>query len=179
MQFNTTELSWVLEIELPRFSDNRGSFTRVFAAPIFEKEIGYTPIFRETFYSISQKDVIRGMHFQIPPSDQDKFVYVISGTIDDVVLDIRKDSPTYGQFIVRELSFENKKALFIPKWLAHGFLSKTENSIVAYMVSESWSPACDIGIRYDSFWYEWNTKTPIISEKDMNQILFSEFNSPF
>ncbi len=155
MEFNTTELSGLLEITLPRFSDTRGSFTRVFAAPLFEEKIGYAPVFRESFYSISEKDVIRGMHFQIPPSDQDKFVYVISGVIDDVVLDIRKDSPTFGKYIVRELSFENRKALFIPKGFAHGFLSKSSQSIVAYMVTESWNPACDIGIRYDSFGYDW------------------------
>ncbi len=179
MQFKSTELDGLYEIILPRFTDDRGSFTRTFATPFFEEAIWYVPVWRETFYSISKKNVIRGMHFQIPPSDQDKLVYVISGVIDDVVLDIRKNSPTYGKYIVRELSFENQKALFIPKWFAHGFLSKNENSIVAYMVSESWDPACDVGICFDSFGYDWWILDPIVSDKDKKHSSLSEFTSPF
>lgn len=179
MQFNPTELSWLLEVQFPRFLDDRGSFTRVFTSSIFEDTLWYLPIFRETFYSVSVRGVIRGMHFQVPPCVQDKLVYVIGWIINDVVLDIRTESPTFWQYIVRELSFENKKALFIPKGFAHGFLSKSEQAVVAYMVTESWDPDCDKGIHYDSFGYDWNIEHPIVSTRDLNQTLFSNFISPF
>lgn len=179
MQFTQTALPWVYKIALPYFTDTRGSFTKVFHAEQFAETIWYIPSFQESFYTESHKDVIRGMHFQLPPSDLDKLVYVSSGSIRDVVLDLRTNTDTYGQYITEELSEDNHFALFIPRWFAHGFLSLSDNTVVQYLTTEVYSATCDTWICWDSFGYNWWVESPIISEKDRWLVSLSDFNSPF
>jgi len=166
MKFHKTELAGVYIIDLPKYEDNRWKFIRTFNDEIFEKEIWYKPIFEETYYSHSQKNVIRGMHFQTAPHAQDKFVYVIAWEILDVILDINKESPTYGKSISLKLSSDNNKAVFIKKWYAHGFASLTDESVAAYMVTNRYAPENDKAIHWNSFGFDWWIKNPIISERD-------------
>ncbi len=119
------------------------------------------------------------MHFQLPPHDQAKLVYVPYGKIVDIVLDIRKNSPTYGESLSVKLSRENRKSLYIPSGCAHGFVSLSDNAIVVYMTTTTYQAEYDSGIRWDSFGYNWQIVNPIISKRDQSFIKFSEFESPF
>ena len=178
MEIKDTGIPW-LKIILPKkFEDHRGSFIKTFNKEFFE-ENWLSSDFKESFFSISHKDVIRGMHFQLPPMDHDKLVYVVRGRILDVIVDLRKWSPTEWKFLSFELSQENNHILYIPKWCAHWFLSLENNSIVIYMQNTIYSPEKDSGIRYDSFGMERPTNNPIVSEKDKKFKWIEEFDSPF
>ena len=160
------------------FKDNRGEFIKVYSEDIF-KSFGLNIKIQESYYSISQKNVIRGMHFQSPPYDHIKLVFVTNGSILDVVLDIRKNSPTFGEYFNIELKANDGKILVIPKGMAHGFKSLEDNTIVHYMQSSCYNKDYDEGIRYDSFGFNWNCKNPILSERDLNFKKFSDYKSPF
>ena len=178
MVIKETSLSNVYLIEPKVFFDERGVFIKTFNETDFEN-CGIESNFKESFYSESKKNVIRGMHFQLPPHDQAKLVYVPYGIIIDVVLDIRKSSPTYGESFSVELSRENRKAVYIPPGFAHGFASSSEDCIVVYMTTTTYQAEYDSGIRWDSFGYHWQINNPIISKRDQSFIKFSEFESPF
>ncbi|DAB29789.1 MAG TPA: dTDP-4-dehydrorhamnose 3,5-epimerase [Sulfurimonas sp. UBA12504] len=168
-----------LKILEPRiFEDSRGKFIKTFTNDFFIENTLDIHI-KETYYSISHKDVIRGMHFQTPPNEHIKLVYVPFGKIIDVVLDIRKNSPTYGQYFSIELSSQNGKVLIIPKGLAHGFKSLEDNTNVTYMQTTCYAPNNDGGIQYDSFGFDWNCKNPKLSERDLSFQSLNEFISPF
>ncbi|MCL5276198.1 MAG: dTDP-4-dehydrorhamnose 3,5-epimerase [Deltaproteobacteria bacterium] len=158
--------------------DKRGIFVKTFNSEVFASFKIYSN-FKEFFYSISGKNVIRGMHFQLPPFDNEKLVFVVKGKILDVVIDIRKSSQTFGKYYSIELSDKNAKAVFIPKGFAHGFKGIENENIVCYLTTSVYSKEYDAGIRWDSFEFNWNCKEPIISERDLNFISFSEIKSPF
>ncbi|MBT2562747.1 dTDP-4-dehydrorhamnose 3,5-epimerase family protein [Pedobacter sp. ISL-64] len=165
-------------MEYNSFLDNRGEFVKTIHKETFlEKELDY--IFTESFYSISNKNVIRGMHFQVPPKDHSKLVYVVTGSIIDVVLDIRKTSETFGRFFSIELSAKNRKGIYIGKGFAHGFLSLENDTTVEYHTSTSQSRECEAGIRFDSFGYDWEVEKPILSNRDLEFKIFSDIQSPF
>lgn len=178
MKFLKTELRGVYVIEPRVFQDDRGLFIKIFHEQTF-KESGLSCDFKEVFYSTSMKDVIRGMHFQIPPQDHAKLVYVVSGKIFDVVLDIRKNSPTFGKCLSVELSDDNKKSIYIPSGFAHGFCVLSDEATVIYMQTTMHSPEHDSGIRWDSFGMEWGIKNPILSQRDKNFPELKKFDSPF
>ncbi|MEA2077233.1 MAG: dTDP-4-dehydrorhamnose 3,5-epimerase [Candidatus Marinimicrobia bacterium] len=165
-------------IEMPKFDDERGSFIKWYDEKSFTEE-GFTICFHESYFSISDKNVIRGMHFQIPPADHEKLVSVSFGAVRDVILDIRKGSPTYGKTEDILLSSENHHALYIPRGFAHGFVSLNDHTIMNYLVAATYSPAHDKAVRWDSIGYDWNIQDPIISKRDREAELFQEFNSPF
>ena len=178
MKFIKTDLEGVYIIEPKVFKDNRGQFVKTFHEQIF-REKGLSCHFKESFYSTSRKDVIRGMHFHVPPQDHAKLVYVTSGRILDVILDIRKNSPTYGKYVPVEVSDANKKSIYIPVGFAHGFCVLSEEATVVYMQTTMHSPEHDAGIRWDSFGMEWGIKNPILSERDKNFSELEEFDSSF
>ena len=178
MEISETKLDGVFVVEQSVFKDARGVFVKVFQESLFKNKNMETQ-FVENYYTRSKEDVIRGMHFQIPPKDHAKLVTVIHGTILDVVLDIRKSSPTFGRYEIFELSRENRRSIYIPRGFAHGFTVLSESAIAYYMVTSEYSPECDKGIRYDSFGYDWPVVSPIVSERDKEFPLFSEFQSPF
>ncbi|MBI4707817.1 MAG: dTDP-4-dehydrorhamnose 3,5-epimerase [Candidatus Omnitrophica bacterium] len=178
MKFTKTGLSGVYLIEPEVFQDNRGLFVKTFHSNNFG-DIGLKDNIKESFYSISSKNVIRGMHFQLPPKDHVKLLYVTAGNIIDVVLDIRKDSPTYGEHISVELSAINKKIIYIPSGFAHGFCALSENTIVVYMLTGTYSPSHDAGIRWDSFGMDWRIDAPVISDRDRGFPRLKDFDSPF
>lgn len=166
MKVKKTKLPGVFEIESFLHSDSRGRFVKTFNSEIF-KEKKLNSDFKESFYSVSQKNVIRGMHFQTPPFDHEKLVYVLSGEIVDVVVDVRKESPTYGQYIALDLSEDNCKSIYIGKGFAHGFLTKSKTAIVHYMTTSVYSKYHDSGIKWNSFGYEWDVSNPIVSDRDV------------
>ncbi len=173
-----TEFESLKIIETYLFIDERGKFGKTFNSKLFSSYNMY-PNFKEFFYSISGKDVIRGMHFQIPPFENEKIVFVVKGEIIDVVLDMRKSSKTFGKYFSIELSDENGKALYIPKGFAHGFKGIKDENIVCYLTTSVYSKEHDQGIKWDSFGFDWNCKTPVISERDQRFPAFEEFKSPF
>ena len=178
MKFIETALKDVYIVEQNVFKDDRGAFVNTFQESEF-KNRGLDCDFKESYYTKSREDVIRGMHFQTPSQDHAKLVTVIQGTILDVILDLRKNSPTYKQHIAVELSRENRKSIYIPKGCAHGFGVLSDMAIAYYMVTTEHSPANDTGIRYDSFGHDWIIKSPIISDRDSGFCTLDEFESPF
>lgn len=154
------------------FQDSRGEFIKVFN-DVFFKEHGMEIEIKESYYSISHKNVIRGMHFQKPPYDHVKLVFVTSGSILDVVLDMRKNSKTFGKYFSINLKANDGQILLIPKGLAHGFKSLEDNSIVHYMQTTCYAPDYDDGIRYDSFGFDWKCENPIVSKRDLSFVNFN------
>ena len=134
--------------------------------------------FREEFFSVSGKDVIRGMHFQTPPHDHDKMVYCARGAVLDVLLDLRP-GPGYGVSRGIELRDEEPRVLFIPRGVAHGFLALTAGALMVYKTSAEHAPVHDRGIRFDSFGFDWGCQYPVISERDLGHPAFRDFVSPF
>lgn len=174
MNFTKLPIKGCNLIKFDKFKDSRGDFVKTFNENVFT-ENGLMLNMKEEFYSLSDKDVIRGMHFQNPPADHEKFVYCASGAILDVILDIRSESETYGQFYSVELNDENCLALWLPKGIAHGFLSLKKNSLMIYKTSSVHDPEYDTGIKWNSFGFNWPIKKPIISKRDD---AFSDFNKP-
>ncbi|RXJ78027.1 dTDP-4-dehydrorhamnose 3,5-epimerase [Arcobacter sp. F155] len=178
MQIVETKIPGLKIFEPMIFEDVRGKFIKTFNNDFFQ-EHNLNISIKETYYSISHKDVIRGMHFQTPPYDHIKIVYVPFGKILDVVLDLRKGSPTFGKSFSIELSSENGKILIIPKGLAHGFKSLEDNTNVTYMQTTTYAPNNDEGIRYDSFGFDWQCGSPKISDRDMSFNSLEEYESNF
>ncbi len=173
-----TRLPGVFVIKTEGFEDDRGSFVKTFHEDTF-KDYGISVDFKESFYSISKKNVIRGMHFHVPPKDHAKLVYVSSGAILDVVLDLRKGSPTYGIHDTIELSAKNHEMVYIPTGCAHGFLSLIDDTCMVYLQSGVYSKECDAGIAYDSFGMDWKVQNPILSKRDQSFVTLKDFDSPF
>jgi len=178
MKIIETDISGLKIFEPRVFEDTRGKFIKTFTNDFF-KVNGVDIDINETYYSISHKDVIRGMHFQTPPYEHIKLVYVPYGSIVDVVLDIRKNSRTYGQYFNIELSASNGKVLIIPKGFAHGFKSLEDNTNVTYMQTTCYAPNNDVGIRYDSFGFDWECENPKLSDRDKEFPRLDEFKTPF
>jgi dTDP-4-dehydrorhamnose 3,5-epimerase len=178
MEFIPTELPGLCLIRPRLFQDARGSFVKTYHQDAFrEAGLDFAP--REEFFSTSAKNVLRGMHFQLPPAAHAKLVYCLAGGVLDVVLDLRKNSPTFGRFQARELNAANREMFFIPVGFAHGFLALTENATMVYQTDTVYSPAHDAGVRWDSFGFDWPVKNPVLSERDKNFCALAEFPSPF
>lgn len=165
-------------ITLPFSEDARGTFTKTFQEMVFARQ-GINFVLRESYFSLSKKDVIRGMHFQLPPWQHSKVVFCPQGAILDVIVDLRKESASYGQYWAQELSAENHLAYYIPAGFAHGFKALTDDAMTYYLVSSEYSKEHDTGIRYDSIGVDWDIKEPIISERDLSFVRKEEFRSPF
>jgi len=178
VKLQNTPIEGLQILQATIFEDVRGKFIKTFNDAFF-REKGLNINIEETYFSISHKNVIRGMHFQTPPYDHVKIVYVPYGRILDVVLDIRKNSPTYGKKFSLELSSDNAKVLIIPKGLAHGFKSLQDYTNVTYMQTTGYAPDNDTGIRYDSFGFDWQCSSPKLSKRDMKFQLFNDFQTPF
>lgn len=160
------------------FTDARGSFVKTYHHALF-RELGIEFEPKEEFFSVSARGVLRGMHFQVPPQAHRKLVYCVAGRVLDVVLDLRADSPTYGQSFARELSAANRELLFIPIGCAHGFQAREDHSVMVYQTSTVHSPAHDTGIRWNSFGFDWPEPQPRLSERDQTFPAWADFKSPF
>jgi dTDP-4-dehydrorhamnose 3,5-epimerase len=158
--------------------DVRGRFVKVFHEPTFASH-GLETHFPEEYYSVSTQGVIRGMHFQLPPHDHVKLVYVVQGAIFDVVLDLRVGSPTYGCTASFELDAQIANMAYVPKGLAHGFCVRSSSAIAIYRVSTVYSPEHDVGVLWNSIPASWPTKHPILSERDQTFPVLDSIKSPF
>ena len=121
------------------------------------------------------------MHFQNPPFSETKIITCIRGSAFDVAVDIRKGSPTYGQSVGEELSFENGKQLLVPKGFLHGFMTLEPDTEIIYKCSDYYAPECDGAVRWDSCGIDWplDVAAPVLSEKDKVAPLLADFDSPF
>lgn len=178
MELISTPLGGCFQVRPFFAQDKRGTFVKTFHAERFA-ELGLPTDWREEYYSSSRKGVIRGMHFQTPPHDHEKLVYCMQGRVLDVVVDLRKDSVTYGQHIAIELDSARGHGLMIPKGMAHGFLSLTEDVLMSYKVTTVYMPASDSGIHWDSFGLDWGIEQPIVSARDCTHPALADFVSPF
>lgn len=176
MNFTQTKIPDVVICETKIFGDSRGYFFESFREDTLEKFIGYKVKFCQDNESKSGYGVLRGLHYQLPPSAQTKLVRVVEGRVLDVVVDIRKGSKTFGEHVAVELSGDNKKQLFIPKGFAHGFVVLSETAIFSYRVDNYYNAERDRGIKFDdsrlNIDWKLNLNDIEISEKDKNQPSF-------
>jgi dTDP-4-dehydrorhamnose 3,5-epimerase len=168
MRFVETELAGAYVVELEPRGDERGFFARTFDAELFEQH-GMNPRVAQANASLTRASgAIRGMHYQLPPAAETKYIRVTSGAIYDVIVDLRPESPTYMRHIGVELSAENRRALFVPGMFAHGFQTLAEDSEVHYLVSEFYTPGQERGLRHDdpALGIQWPLPVTVVSEKD-------------
>lgn len=183
MKVYETSLTDAKLIETDVFGDHRGFFTESYSKEKFINA-GITYDFIQDNHSLSiEPGVLRGLHFQLPPKAQTKLIRATTGVIYDVIVDIRKDSPTYKKWEGFILSEHNHRQLLVPKGFAHGFVTLTPNCNVQYKVDEEYSKEHDSGIAYndETFGIDWpiSLGNAILSEKDKQLVLFSEFENPF
>jgi len=180
MKVRATALPDVLLIEPARFGDNRGFFSESWNKERMA-EHGISVDFVQDNHSLSSAvGTVRGLHFQAPPNAQAKLVRCGRGVLFDIAVDIRKGSPTYGQWVGEELSFENGKQLFIPEGFAHGFITRTPDTEIIYKCNAYYAPESDGAILWDSCGIDWGFNgTPELSAKDANAPSFASFDSPF
>jgi len=166
MKIIQTKLPGVLIIEPRIFPDGRGFFFETYNRERYSQH-GISNEFVQDNLSLSVKNTLRGLHYQLPHS-QAKLVQVLSGEALDVAVDIRVGSPAFGQWIGVKLSSENKRQLFIPKGFAHGFCVLSDSVLFSYKCDDFYSPDCEKGILWSdpAIGIEWDMKTPLLSEKD-------------
>lgn len=173
-----TRIPGCLEIRPIVHNDCRGRFVKVFHREAFAAH-GLCTEYDEEFYSISFKDVIRGLHYQRPPADHVKLVYCVEGEVEDAAVDLRVGSPTYGQHILVRLSASDANMLYIPRGVAHGFCTLTEKATLVYRTTTTHSPEHDSGVLWNSANIRWSATTPIVSDRDRAHIPLADLISPF
>ncbi|WP_395066840.1 dTDP-4-dehydrorhamnose 3,5-epimerase [Paraburkholderia silvatlantica] len=169
MNLIPTEIPGVLILEPKVFGDSRGFFYESFNQQRFNAAVGCDVQFVQDNHSLSAKGVLRGLHFQTQPMEQGKLVRVVKGEVFDVAVDIRRDSPTFRKWVGVHLSAENKRQLWIPGGLAHGFLVLSDHAEFLYKTDNYYSPEHERSIRWDdpSIGIEWPmTAPPSLSQKD-------------
>ena len=181
MEILKEPMKGLLVLQPKVFEDNRGYFYESYNFDTF-KSLGIKETFLQDNQSLStQKGVLRGLHFQNEPFAQAKLVRVVTGSVLDVVVDIRKESPTYGQHFGITLTGQNKTQLYIPRGFAHGFLTLENNSLFNYKCSNIYNKDSEDGILWNDtdLGIDWGINDPILSEKDTLNQRFSDFNSKF
>lgn len=179
-----TEIKDVVIIEPKVFGDHRGYFYESFSAREFAREVSENVVFVQDNQSFSRRGVLRGLHFQRPPYTQSKLVRVISGTVIDVAVDLRRSSPTYGKYVAVELSGENHRQLFVPKGFAHGFVVLSDEALFQYKCDEFYHPESEGAIRWDdpTVGIEWPISRDEISLSAKDAAcpqLLADFETPF
>lgn len=183
MEVIKTAIKGVLIIEPKIWGDDRGYFFESYSARDFAAKTGLDITFVQDNESKSRYGVLRGLHFQYPPYTQSKLVRVINGRVLDVAVDIRKGSPTYGQYVCCELTAENHRQFFVPKGMAHGFVVLSEEAVFQYKCDEFYHPEAEGAIAWDDkeLGIQWPITTAdiVLSEKDKHHPLLKDFDSPF
>lgn len=178
MNFKRLAIPELVLCEPTVFGDERGYFSETFRQDKLEKFLGYQIPFCQDNESKSSFGVLRGLHYQLPPFAQTKLVRVIQGSVLDVAVDIRKESPTFGKHLALELSATNKNQLLIPSGFAHGFVVLSETAIFAYKVDNYYNKKSDRGIAFDDAALEIDWRLSInelqLSTKDIQQPLFKD-----
>jgi dTDP-4-dehydrorhamnose 3,5-epimerase len=178
MTANKTRIPGCFELVPMVRNDKRGAFIKTYNVREYE-ELGLRITVAEEYYSRSCRGVIRGMHFQTPPHGHVKTVTCIAGRAIDVVLDLRKGSPTYGLHESFRLNADSPVVLWIPEGCAHGFGSLEDGTVLEYRTSSVQSPAHEKGIHFGSFGFDWPVDSPILSDRDSGLPALAEFDSPF
>lgn len=182
MNIIQTSIPGVVIIEPRLFKDDRGYFFESFSERDFNTQVREVKFVQDN-ESMSSYGVMRGLHFQRPPYTQSKLVRCVKGAVLDVAVDIRKGSPTYGQYVAVELTEENHRQFFVPRGFAHGFVVLSETAIFQYKCDNFYHPEADGGISIldDSLGIDWRIPTDhaILSEKDTKHPLLKDFDSPF
>jgi dTDP-4-dehydrorhamnose 3,5-epimerase len=168
MIFTETKLKGAHIIDMTPIQDERGFFARTFCEKEFAQHGLETNFVQGNASRSRDQFTLRGMHFQTNGSEEVKVIRCVRGRIQDVIIDLRKDSETYCQWIAVELSEDNKRMLYVPRGFAHGFLTLEEDCEVAYMVSAFYDPTNERGVRYNdpAFGIEWAAEPIVLSEKD-------------
>lgn len=178
MQFTPLDIPGVWEIEPKVFGDSRGSFSETYRKDLFEAHIGKVDFIQEN-ESVSVYGVVRGLHLQKGDKAQAKLVRVTEGEVLDVAVDLRKDSPTYGEHVSRILSAENHRQLFIPKGFAHGFAVLSLRAKFQYKVDAPYCPEAEMTIDCKSLPIDWKVPEDkrIFSQKDLKGIPFNKLTN--
>ena len=183
MDVKKTGIEGVLVIEPKVFGDERGYFFESFNAKEFKEKTGLEVNFVQDNESKSRYGVLRGMHFQLPPYTQSKLVRVVKGKVLDVVVDIRKESPTYGKYEMCELTEDNHRQFLVPKGMAHGFAVLSEEAIFQYKCDDFYHPEAEGAIAWNDpdIAINWHLSSAdvILSEKDKHHPFLKDFESPF
>lgn len=184
MKIVYTPIPDVLILEPKVFGDRRGYFSESFNRRVFSESTGLAaPDFVQDNESMSTRGVARGLHFQLPPFAQTKLVRCVVGSVVDIVVDLRRNSPTYGHHVAACLSADNHRQLFIPKGLAHGFIVTSAEALFQYKCDEYYHPEAEAGISMldPMLGIEWPIplSDAIFSDKDLNRPLLTDFDTPF
>lgn len=179
MQIDKTPIKDLLVITPQVYTDDRGYFMESYNHKKWNEFLKTE--FLQDNESLSQKGVLRGLHFQKPPFSQAKLVRVVKGSVLDVAVDLRKSSPTYGQHFKVLLSAENKKQFFVPKGFAHGFLCLEDDTLFSYKCSHYFHADSEGVIKWNdaTIGIDWGVENPIISERDALAPSFNSFQTPF
>jgi dTDP-4-dehydrorhamnose 3,5-epimerase len=178
MKFKKAGIEGCYVVDRRSHDDMRGSIHHVFQNSDLQKS-GIDFSIQEAIFSVSSKNVLKGMHFQLPPRSTARLVACLSGEVFDAVIDLRKQSPTFMNTFTISLSENDNRMMFIPEGVAHGFCSVRDHTTVLYMISGVHSPEHDTGIRWDSVPIKWPSKDPIVSERDRQLMPLEQFDSPF
>ncbi len=179
MEFAQLDLPGCFLIAPRDSTDARGRFVKPFARSQFAHH-GLMTNFVEQFYSVSHPGVLRGMHFQLPPAHHAKLVYCVAGEVRDVLLDLRRNSSTYGRHVAITLSAATAQALYIPPGIAHGFsVTGSASATMVYNVTSEHSPKHDAGVLWSSFGCDWGIDHPTVSTRDAGFPSLADFSSPF
>ena len=170
MIFEQTPLQGAYVIRLKQLKDERGFFARSFCRQEFENHGLNSKIVQANVSYNKKKGTLRGIHYQISPYEETKLVRCTCGSIYDVIIDLRRDSPTYKQWFGVELTAKNHAMLFVPESFGHGFQTLEDHTEITYMVSQFYTPGSERGIRWDDpvFGIQWPTDVQVISSKDAN-----------
>jgi len=174
MLYHPLKIAGAFEIEVEPIADNRGFFTRVFSHPEAQA-CGFQPGVVQVNNSFNHKrGTLRGLHYQVPPAQESKIVRVIQGELWDVILDMRKDSPTFGQWQGVTLSATKRNMVLVPGGCAHGILTLTDNTEMLYLVSAQYAPEQERGLRWNDprFAIDWPIEPVVLSDKDRNTPFF-------
>ena len=183
MQFEQTNLPDVILLTPARFGDDRGFFSESWSAQRMANAGLHFDFVQDNHSMSEQTNTVRGLHFQSPPHAQAKLVRCGRGSLLDVAVDIRKGSPTYGQWVAEELSFENGKQLLIPHGFLHGFVTLEPDTEIIYKCDDYYAPECDGAVRFDDpdLGIDWgiDPKKAVLSDKDAAAPFMRDFESPF
>ncbi|WP_027180077.1 dTDP-4-dehydrorhamnose 3,5-epimerase [Maridesulfovibrio bastinii] len=181
MNFTETGFPGLLVMEPKVFRDDRGFFLETYNKKKFQENGPDVEFIQDNHAYSGGRGVLRGLHFQLPPYAQAKLVWVTRGAVVDVVVDLRKGSPTYLKYYRIELSAENFRRLFVPRGFAHGYETLSEETEFMYKVDAPYAPDHEGGIRWDdpALSIPWKAENPILSGKDSVLPFLSEFDTPF
>lgn len=180
MKIEELTISGCFLVYLKTFSDARGKFVKTYHLDMFA-EAGLLFEIKEEYFSVSNKGVVRGMHFQAPPNDHVKMVYCPKGAVFDAFIDLRKSSPTYLKYGTVELNDTSSCVLVLPRGIAHGFCALVDGSVMVYKTSTVYHPESDTGVLWDSCGIKWPglCDSGLVSDRDKGFVKLSEFDSPF